>query len=158
MFQRLRLRWVRHQRDSVTGAYSRAGIVGAVGDWTGWTGESLQETEAEGVTLLYAVAFVLSAFWQQFKATAYCSGQITASGRPVRPGVVAADREVIPLGSIVRLNFKADADRFDGVYQVLDIGPAVRGRVVDLYLADCKAAKRFERKDVLLRVVRSGWR
>lgn len=107
---------------------------------------------------VYAVAFVLSAFWHQFKATAYCSGAVTASGFPVKPGVVAADRAVIPMGSIVRLAFEPGAYGFGGIYQVLDVGSKVRGRIVDLYMADCAAAKRFGRRDVLLRVVRSGWR
>ena len=36
-----------------------------------------------------------------FEATAYCKGEITASGVGVRAGVAAADPVLLPLGSVV---------------------------------------------------------
>ena len=86
-----------------------------------------------------------------FVATAYCRGRVTASGAPVQAGVIAADPAVLPLGTVVRLTGLA---AYDGTYTVLDTGPAVRGRRIDLYMADCSAARQFGRRTAEVRVLR----
>ena len=47
--------------------------------------------------------------------------------------------------------------RYSGVWTVMDTGPAVRGRLVDLYLWSCKEALQFGRRSVRLTVLRLGW-
>ncbi|HEX8030685.1 MAG TPA: hypothetical protein VF491_19570, partial [Vicinamibacterales bacterium] len=42
-------------------------------------------------------------------------------------------------------------------WTVMDTGPAVRGRSVDLYLWSCKEALDFGRRKVRLTVLRLGW-
>ena len=90
-----------------------------------------------------------------FKATAYCKGETTASGVGVRTGIAAADPAILPVGSVVRL--ETPNPRYSGVWTVMDTGPAVRGRLVDLYLWSCKEALQFGRRQVRLTVLRLGW-
>jgi len=91
----------------------------------------------------------------QFQATAYCKGDTTASGVGVRTGIAAADPAILPVGSVVRL--ETPNPRYSGVWTVMDTGPAVRGRTVDLYLWSCKEALVFGRRPVRLTVLRLGW-
>ena len=91
----------------------------------------------------------------QFAATAYCKGDTTASGVGVRTGIAAADPAILPVGSVVRL--ETPNPRYSGVWTVMDTGPAVRGRTVDLYLWSCKEALQFGRRKVRLTVLRLGW-
>ena len=91
----------------------------------------------------------------QFQATAYCKGETTASGVGVRTGIAAADPAILPVGSVVRL--ETPNPRYSGVWTVMDTGPAVKGRSVDLYLWSCKEALQFGRRKVRLTVLRLGW-
>lgn len=91
----------------------------------------------------------------QFSATAYCKGETTASGVGVRTGIAAADPAVLPVGSVIRV--ETPNPRYSGVWTVMDTGPAVRGRTVDLYLWSCKEALQFGRKKIRLSVLRLGW-
>ena len=91
----------------------------------------------------------------QFRATAYCKGETTASGVGVRTGIAAADPAILPVGSVVRL--ETPNPRYSGVWTIMDTGPAVRGRTVDLYLWSCKEALQFGRRSVRLTVLRLGW-
>lgn len=90
-----------------------------------------------------------------FLATAYCKGETTTSGVGVRTGVAAADPDILPVGSVVRL--ETPNPRYSGVWTVMDTGPSVRGRSVDLYLWNCKEALDFGRRKVRLTVLRLGW-
>ncbi len=91
----------------------------------------------------------------QFRATAYCKGETTASGVGVRTGIAAADPAILPVGSVVRL--ETPNPRYSGVWTIMDTGPAVRGRTVDLYLWNCNEALKFGRRSVRLTVLRLGW-
>jgi 3D (Asp-Asp-Asp) domain-containing protein len=88
-----------------------------------------------------------------FTATAYCTGRVTASGASVSRGVVAADPAVLPIGTTIRITGAAS---YDGSYRVLDTGPGVRDRHVDLYIPDCAAARRFGRRSVQVAIVSRG--
>jgi 3D (Asp-Asp-Asp) domain-containing protein len=90
-----------------------------------------------------------------FVATAYCKGQTTASGVRVKRGMAAADPRMLPQGSIVQLDGLPDGH--EGLYTVLDTGPAVQGRHVDLYMWSCHEALAFGRRPVTLTVLRLGW-
>ena len=91
----------------------------------------------------------------QFAATAYCKGRTTASGVGVRSGVAAADPNLLPVGSV--LNVTTDTRKYNGIYTVMDTGPAVQGRVLDLYMWNCNEALAFGRKQVQITVLRLGW-
>jgi len=90
-----------------------------------------------------------------FTATAYCKGETTASGVVVRTGVAAADPALLPVGTVVRVD--TPNPRYSGIWTVMDTGPAVQGRIVDLYLWSCKEALAFGRRSVRLTVLRLGW-
>lgn len=90
-----------------------------------------------------------------FTATAYCKGMVTSSGVTAQSGVTAADPTLLPAGSVVQLDFKAD--QYDGIYTVLDTGPEVQGREIDLYMWSCNEALRFGRTPVRMTVLRLGW-
>ena len=72
-----------------------------------------------------------------------------------RTGIAAADPTLLPVGSVV--NVAAGDRRYSGVYTVMDTGPAVQGRELDLYLWSCHEALKFGRKDVEVTVLRLGW-
>jgi 3D (Asp-Asp-Asp) domain-containing protein len=90
-----------------------------------------------------------------FTATAYCKGETTASGVVVRSGIAAADPALLPVGSVVRLD-TPDA-RYNGIWTVMDTGPAVQGRTLDLYMWSCHDALKFGRRPVRINVLRLGW-
>jgi len=90
-----------------------------------------------------------------FSATAYCKGMVTAAGVAVQAGIAAADPALLPLGSIVEVD--SPDSRYDGIYTVLDTGPAVKGALIDIYMWSCHEALRFGRIPVRLTVLRLGW-
>ena len=90
-----------------------------------------------------------------FNATAYCKGSTTTSGVVVRTGIAAADAGLLPVGSV--LNVAAGDNRYNGVYTVMDTGPKVQGRLLDLYMWNCNEALRFGRRQVQVTVLRLGW-
>lgn len=87
-----------------------------------------------------------------FDATAYCLKGRTASGVNVRPGVIAADPRVLPLGTVVHLR----AGSYTGTYTVLDTGGKIKGRRLDVYLPTHKEAMRFGRRQVKIKIVGHG--
>ncbi len=90
-----------------------------------------------------------------YTATAYCKGITTTSGVAVQSGIAAADPELLPIGSVV------DVDglpaRYNGIYTILDTGPAVQGREIDVYMWSCNEALAFGRRSIHLTVLRLGW-
>ena len=113
------------------------------------------KSEASVTTITETTVLPQAGARLQFSATAYCKGETTASGVGVRTGIAAADPEILPVGSVVRL--ETPNPRYSGVWTVMDTGPAVRGRSVDLYLWSCKEALQFGRRRVRLTVLRLGW-
>ena len=88
----------------------------------------------------------------RMEATAYAAGycctgkhpddpwyRITASGREVEHGIVAVDRTVIPLGT--RLYVEGY-----GFALAADVGGAIRGYKIDLFMEDVQDALRFGRR------------
>src|SRR4030095_1262176 len=90
-----------------------------------------------------------------FASTAYCKGSTTTSGVAAQTGVAAADPQLLPVGSVV--NVATGVQKYNGVYTVMDTGPQVPGRELDLYMWSCNEALRFGRKDVEITVLRLGW-
>lgn len=104
--------------------------------------ESTLQSPAPGVRLSFA-------------ATAYCKGLVTAAGFTPQTGVAAADPTLLPLGSVVQID--APQTKYDGIYSVLDTGPAVQGREIDIYMWSCHEALSFGRRPIRLTVLRLGW-
>jgi 3D (Asp-Asp-Asp) domain-containing protein len=90
-----------------------------------------------------------------FDATAYCKGTTTASGVGVRTGIAAADPSILPVGSVV--NVTTDNAKYNGIYTIMDTGPKIQGRLLDVYMWSCHEALAFGRKDVQVTVLRLGW-
>jgi 3D (Asp-Asp-Asp) domain-containing protein len=90
-----------------------------------------------------------------FSATAYCKGNQTASGVAAQSGVAAADPELLPVGSVIEV--ESLPGKYNGIYTVLDTGPSIQGRELDVYMWSCNEALQFGRKPVRLTVLRLGW-
>lgn len=91
----------------------------------------------------------------RFNATAYCKGETTAAGVAVRHGMAASDPTLLPLGSVVRVD--TDDPRYTGIWTVLDTGPEIKGRELDLYVWNCNEALTFGRQAVRVTILRLGW-
>ena len=91
----------------------------------------------------------------RFTATAYCKGTTTASGVNVRTGIAAADPDLLPVGSVIQV-YKL-GERYNGIYTIMDTGPAVQGRHIDIYMWSCNEALQLGRRDIAINVLRLGW-
>src|SRR4051794_25507429 len=92
----------------------------------------------------------------RFTATAYCRGTTTASGVNVRNGIAAADPDLLPVGSVIQVDRLGE--RYNGIYTIMDTGPAVQGRHIDIYMWNCDEARyEFGRRSAGLTVLRLGW-
>jgi len=90
---------------------------------------------------------------EKFDATAYCLTGTTTTGDQTRPGVVSADPEVIPLGSVIYV----DSPLKGGVYQVLDTGDLIKGKIIDIFIPSYERCKEFGRRIVKVTVLRYGF-
>ena len=90
-----------------------------------------------------------------FSATSYCKGFQTAAGVPVQSGIVAADPQILPVGSVVEI--EQLPQKYNGIYTVMDTGPMVHGRHLDLYIWNCDEALELGRRDMVITVLRMGW-
>ena len=79
--------------------------------------------------------------------TAYCAcpkccgkhaDGITATGKPVRPGMIATDWRRLPPGTRVRLSFAPKQ-----TFVVEDQGGAIKGRRLDVYIPSHRDALKF---------------
>ena len=91
----------------------------------------------------------------RFSVTGYCKGTTTASGVNVRTGIAASDPELLPVGSVVQIDKLSD--RYNGIYTIMDTGPAVQGRELDIYMWNCNEALALGRREAAVTVVRLGW-
>jgi 3D (Asp-Asp-Asp) domain-containing protein len=91
----------------------------------------------------------------RFTATGYCKGTTTASGVNVRTGIAAADPDLLPVGSVIQVE-RLDA-RYNGIYTIMDTGPKVQGRHIDIYMWNCNDALQLGRRVAGLTVLRLGW-
>jgi 3D (Asp-Asp-Asp) domain-containing protein len=91
----------------------------------------------------------------RFTATAYCKGTTTASGVNVRTGIAAADPDLLPVGSVIQVYRLGE--RYNGIYTIMDTGPSVQGRHIDIYIWSCTEALQLGRRDIAINVLRLGW-
>lgn len=87
-------------------------------------------------------------------ATAYCDDGPTKSGVNARPGMVATDPRVLPIGSVISI--KAPGSRHSGTYTVTDTGAAVKGHDVDIFMRSCAEARTFGKRPVVAKIVKRG--
>jgi len=91
----------------------------------------------------------------KFAVTGYCKGTTTASGVNVRTGIAASDPDLLPVGSVVQIDRLGE--KYNGIYTIMDTGPAVQGRKLDIYMWSCNEALELGRRDAVVTVVRLGW-
>jgi 3D (Asp-Asp-Asp) domain-containing protein len=143
----------------ITGSWWRKGVVTviAVGGFVSLYEVTTLDSRyaARQATLRETLSLPMPGSRLLFSATAYCKGSTTASGVEVRSGIAAADPDLLPVGSVVQVD--APGTRYDGVYTVMDTGPRVQGRHLDLYMWSCNEALRFGRRPIHLTVLRLGW-
>ena len=84
-------------------------------------------------------------------ATAYCEHGKTSSGVRSRAGIVAADPRRLPLGTRIRI---VAPKPYGGDYTVMDTGPRIKGRELDIFMPSCSRARSFGRRVVEVRVLR----
>lgn len=88
------------------------------------------------------------------KATAYCTGTVTSTGRKAQPGVVAVDPREIPYGS--KLYIVSSDNKYVYGYAIAgDTGGFIYNSdtVVDLYIRGYNNAKQFGRRTVEIYVL-----
>jgi len=88
------------------------------------------------------------------EATAYCQRGETSSGDRTSRGLVAADTRMLPIGTVFRI--VGPSSEYGGVYWVADRGPEIRGREIDIFMPNCREAKRFGRRRLELRILKAG--
>jgi 3D (Asp-Asp-Asp) domain-containing protein len=91
----------------------------------------------------------------RFTATGYCKGTTTASGVNVRTGIAAADPDILPVGSVIQVS--GLGDKYNGIYTIMDTGPKVQGRHIDIYMWSCYEALELGRRSMQIVVLRLGW-
>lgn len=85
--------------------------------------------------------------------TAYCLQGRTRRGNLVRDGIIAVDRKLFPLGREVDLFF---GRKKYGRFLADDTGGVIKGGIIDVWMADCSAARRFGRRRGYAQLVRRG--
>jgi 3D (Asp-Asp-Asp) domain-containing protein len=112
-------------------------------------------TEARTIEIRETTAKPAAGLRLRFTSTAYCKGTTTASGAAVRSGIAAADPDLLPVGSVIQID--SLGARYNGIYTVMDTGPKVQGRHIDVYMWSCHEALAFGRRPISLNVLRLGW-
>jgi 3D (Asp-Asp-Asp) domain-containing protein len=80
-------------------------------------------------------------------AVAYHLPGKTASGLAVRKGVVAVDPKVIPL--LTRMHVPGYGHAI-----AADVGVAIKGRIIDLWMPSTAAARKWGRRSVIITIYR----
>jgi 3D (Asp-Asp-Asp) domain-containing protein len=89
----------------------------------------------------------------RFTATAHSVEGTSASGQSSQEGTAAADPDVLPLGSRIRVS---GAGKYSGEYKVIDTGRKIQGREIDIYLSNNAEAKQFGKRQVRVEILRLG--
>lgn len=88
-----------------------------------------------------------------YVATAYSVTGITASGEWTHRHAVAADPDILPIGSRIKVK---RAGRYSGEYVVADTGAKIVGRKLDIYMPSTIECKRFGSRRVRVWVIQVG--
>jgi 3D (Asp-Asp-Asp) domain-containing protein len=87
---------------------------------------------------------------RKFTASAYSIEGKSADGSKSGKGTVAADPNVLPLGSRIRIS---GAGAYSGDYTVVDSGGSVKGNVIDIYMSSVGEARKFGKKTVNVKIL-----
>ncbi|NBG89073.1 3D domain-containing protein [Isachenkonia alkalipeptolytica] len=121
-------------------------------------GEVNHFTTADGSRVEYSrkITMEATAYTAGYESTGKRPGDpgygVTRSGTRVRPGVVAVDPNVIPLGTKLYVE-SLDGTRSYGYSTAEDTGGAIKGNRIDLYFENLSAAQRYGRRDVRVYVI-----
>lgn len=88
-----------------------------------------------------------------FIATAYSVEGTGADGKWSHPGTVAADAQILPLNTRIRVT---GAGGYSGEYTVEDTGSKVDGHHIDVFMPSRAEAKKFGRQRVQVHVLEWG--
>ncbi len=100
-----------------------------------------------GLGVLQAGAAEQTTYRLRVDAVAYHLPGRTASGLQVRKGVVAVDPALIPLGTRLFVPGYGNA-------VAADVGGAIKGRIIDLWMPSKAEARNWGRKTVVITVYR----
>jgi 3D (Asp-Asp-Asp) domain-containing protein len=89
----------------------------------------------------------------RYAATAYSVTGITAAGTWTHRHVIAADPDLLPIGSRIKV---LGAGKYSGEYVVADTGTKIVGRKLDIYLPSTPECKKFGVKPVRVKVIELG--
>jgi 3D (Asp-Asp-Asp) domain-containing protein len=120
---------------------SLAAVVGGV------AGLSIGVLAASGGFASAASAHATRSYRITVDAVAYHLAGRTASGRPCAKGAVAVDPRLIPLGTQLFVPGYGKA-------VAADVGTAIKGRIIDLWMPTDAAARKWGRRTVTITVYR----
>jgi 3D (Asp-Asp-Asp) domain-containing protein len=92
----------------------------------------------------------------KIESTAYCYGEITASGQAVREGIAAGRKEWMGLTAILYTDDNGKVGDIIGIYEILDTGGDERiknGTCIDIYMLDYDDCREWGRKNVWIQIV-----
>ncbi len=96
--------------------------------------------------------------WYYFVASGYSANDpaqgtnnITATGKDLRQGIVAADPKVIPMGTRIEIKDM-------GIFVAEDTGGKIKGNRIDIYFNSKEEAKKFGIKGVWVKIIDSGYK
>ena len=81
-----------------------------------------------------------------YTASAYSLRGRMANGEHVHQGAIAADPRILPIGTQVYIEGM-------GTYTVKDTGGAIKGKRIDIWMPSTKAAFKFGKRKVQLRII-----
>ncbi|NLW16665.1 MAG: DUF348 domain-containing protein [Firmicutes bacterium] len=82
-------------------------------------------------------------------------GGMTASGKQAVPGLtIAADPKVLPMGTRVYVEgTDSVGKKYSGIYQVMDVGGAIKGNKIDIFMSTFAETKNFGRRKMKVYVL-----
>ncbi len=84
-----------------------------------------------------------------FEATAYThTGRLTKTGVMPKVGYIAVDPRIIPLYKTVYIEFPKGWEHLNGYYKAMDIGGAIKGYRIDVFMDSESQCIRFGRRSV----------
>jgi 3D (Asp-Asp-Asp) domain-containing protein len=114
---------------------------------TAVTGFALSAAAGSGIAASASATQELRATRLTVDAVAYHLPGKTASGLPCAKGVVAVDPKLIPLGTQMHVPGYGKA-------VAADVGTAIKGRIIDLWMPTDAAARKWGRRTVTITVYR----
>jgi len=118
--------------------------------------KDLLVTSRGGISFKKAIYMSATAYDATYESTGKRPGDkgygITRSGTHVRPGVVAVDPRVIPLGTKLYVKF-LDGRPDYGFASAEDTGGAIKGNKIDLYYESPEDVRKFGRRNVMVYIL-----